>query len=458
MATTFNFELNNKASKKNLYTVMLRVTHNRKIKRTNTLVALSNLNHWDKKKQRVKSLVPNYKKLNSMLDDEIERAKREYIELRNDNQANAENIVNALNGKHSASFVSFISDEIVKMTKSGHIGNAKTYNHLLVKIEGYLETKRKTDLSFSDITPNLILSFTEYLKTTTNTRVKEVRLHPNTIVKILSRFRAVYNKAKVLKLFPRMDDPFEQVSFATVTTVKEKLNQKEVQKIIDLEIEEQSLMWHCRNTFLFSMYCAGIRISDLLQLRWNNIDNGRITYSMSKNHKNRDLILIPQAMQIINLYIDIPHKPDDYIFPFLENSAKYAKYNTFTSRETMPVNVLAILRNKISTETALINKYLKIIRKQCEINKSISNHIARHTFAKLAKEAGTDNLAVKGLLAHSSVSTTERYMGSFSNEQEDTALINVFNCTKNTKILLDRCKTLSEDEALKVLTFIDTMK
>lgn len=52
--------------------------------------------------------------------------------------------------------------------------------------------------------------------------------------------------------------------------------------------------------------------------------------------------------------------------------------------------------------------------------------IAPVSFAKAAKMKGIDNLSVKELLAQSSISVTERYMGDFDTEQNDAALRKVF--------------------------------
>lgn len=59
-----------------------------------------------------------------------------------------------------------------------------------------------------------------------------------------------------------------------------------MERIIALELEEGSLIWHCKNYFLFSYYCAGIRAADLIQLRWRNVtENGRLHYQMGKTTK-----------------------------------------------------------------------------------------------------------------------------------------------------------------------------
>ena len=92
----------------------------------------------------------------------------------------------------------------------------------------------------------------------------------------------------------------------------EKLSDTEMERIIALELEEGSLIWHCKNYFLFSYYCAGIRAADLIQLRWrNDPDNGRLHYQMGKNHKDRDLLLVDQALDILRYYHNDDVKQDE---------------------------------------------------------------------------------------------------------------------------------------------------
>ena len=76
-----------------------------------------------------------------------------------------------------------------------------------------------------------------------------------------------------------------------------------------------------------------------------------------------------------------------------------------------------------------------------EIEKKLSFHISRHSFAKVAKQRGTDNAKLKDLLAHSSVKITEGYMGSFDTAENDRALQHIFQKEESS----------SKDELIKLL-------
>ena len=74
------------------------------------------------------------------------------------------------------------------------------------------------------------------------------------------------------------------------------------------------------------------------------------------------------------------------------------------------------------------------------------SHIARHSFARVAKQHGIDNAQVKELLAHSRLDTTERYMGNFDTAENDKALHEIFdNKEIRSNNLLEQLKQLPKD-------------
>ena len=207
----------------------------------------------------------------------------------------------------------------------------------------------------------------------------------------------------------------------------EKLSDTEMERIIALELEEGSLIWHCKNYFMFSYYCAGIRAADLIQLRWrNDTENGRLHYQMGKNHKDRDLLLVDQALDILRYYHNDDVKQDDYIFPLLDNDAPFAKFVTQADKDRMKPVLRHQLYQQISAKNALINKYLKKIAEKAGITTNLTMHISRHAFTHIAQEAGAESSAIKNSLGHSNLATTERYMGSFDTSKTDNTLRNLF--------------------------------
>ena len=121
----------------------------------------------------------------------------------------------------------------------------------------------------------------------------------------------------------------------------------------------------------FSYYFAGVRISDVLELKWGDIIDGRLYYQMNKNDKPVSLKIPKQAIEILELYKALKSPSNDYIFPFLNKANPNDKRDLF---------------KKMRNATNLFNKYLKRIAKLCDIEKNLSNHIARHSFGNIAGE------------------------------------------------------------------------
>lgn len=80
-------------------------------------------------------------------------------------------------------------------------------------------------------------------------------------------------------------------------------------------------------------------------------------------------------------------------------------------------------------------------------------HISRHAFAHIAQEAGAESSAIKNILGHSNLATTERYMGSFDTAKTDNTLRTLFKKKSNTKSQADdMLNGLSkEEQAIELL-------
>lgn len=92
-----------------------------------------------------------------------------------------------------------------------------------------------------------------------------------------------------------------------------------------------------------------------------------------------------------------------FIFPFLKGF----------ENET---NILK-LSNKIESSVSLINKSLKVIGKEVNINKRLTNHLSRHSITSISKSLGTDVYDLKDMLGHTNIKQTEVYINSINTIQ-----------------------------------------
>ena len=456
MATTFNLELNNKANKQGQYVVFIRVTQNRKIKRVRTTIALRRLADWNKDKKCVRASEPNAKAWNAQLERELEAARQVFRDLNAEGLATTRNIVSRIKDEGAKPTLLAYTEQVrEQMLAGGQIGSWKKYGTFVNLLADYLTNKGKVeDITFKEVNADFVQGFVAYLNTKENERTKG-RLHPNTIAKELRCLRAIVNKAAKLEGYMRpQDNPFNAISIKEVPMAKDRLLAADLEALWAVDLQPMSAKWNARNAFFFSYYCAGIRVGDLLQLRWSNINEGRLQYQMGKNHKPKNVLLVEPALQILEQYKHEGQRSADYIFPYLNSRARYAKAITQEQKDSMPVELKEELFNELWRKNALINKYLKQIAQIAGIEKPLSFHVSRHTFAQQAKRAGTDNAILKGMLNHSSLKVTERYMGEFDTASEDAALRHIFEDKGAAKsqpadtmaALLESLRRLSKEE------------
>ena len=453
--TTFGFMLANHPNRFGYYPVMLRITRERKTKRVKIGLEVKKAD-WNQKAKGYKHFREtshNAAVYNDMLLDILQRHKDAYMELKGDGNATAANIINLVHsGYISDSFLLYAKERTKAIYDAGGIRNWKKYNGFCNKLEAYLKSIRKGDLLFAELTPTFLSGFDAFLHKLPNERHPEQLLHQNTIAVVLNVFKTLVNRAITIddKMKPEQN-PFMKFKYHFLKTEKEKLDAIELDTIRALDLQEGSLIWHCRNYFFFSFYCAGIRAGDLIQLRWCNITTeGRLNYQMGKNHKVRDLKLVQPAIDILAYYKKEGAKPTDYIFPLLDDSEQWCKYITQEQKDVMPSDLKKRMFEVIGAKNALINKELAKIQKLAGLEKRISFHISRHSFAKAAKDAGIDNLEVKALLAHTNLSTTQKYMGEFDTQQNDAALDTIFK-KDDEEMLLKQLQGVNPELLKKVL-------
>ena len=455
---TFTFEIKNRPNRAGKFPIYLRITQNRKHKRIKTTIELNRMNDFNPKAKQdnwIKKQEPNHKKWNDILAKELERGKDAFRKLEEEGMAtSAISSIIAEQGKPS-SFLDYARERTNENFSEGGIRIWRIYNGFCNKLEAFLKENKKTDLPFAELSPALLSKFKSYLHTLHNVREPEKMLHPNTIALNLRIFKTIVNKAVKEGLIKPEKNPFLSFENKTIKTTKEKLTDEELERIKNLELAEGSRIWDARNIFLFSFYCAGIRIGDLLQLRWmNTTPEGRLIYYMGKNHKKRDLLLIQPAKEILQLYWKEGAKPTDYIFPLLDNDQPFAGAIIPEDKETLSPAMKQKLIEQVSSKTSIVNNNLKKIKELAGLNKKLTSHIARHTFAYKAKQAGIPDGRIKGILAHSSLKVTEGYMGEFSTEEDDRVLSSIFEESSPKARIMAKINEMKPEDLERLMDII----
>lgn len=445
MATTFGLNLASHPDKEGNIPIYIRITQNRKSRRIITSVTIRKKSDWNpnaKNSNWIRSSDIDSEKKNETLKLELEAVQKEYEAQKKEGAVSIAKVTRKVKGADvSPNFVEYAQAVTDELKAKGDIRSAKKYQDFTNKMRAY-----RPRVTFADIDTEFIHKFETHLLTLPNQRHPDQMLSVSAVQVQLKTFRAILNRAKDINKLITVN-PFDSFKIHQgEKPVKAKLTKEELDAINALELEVGSLIWHTRNAFMLSFYCAGIRAGDLVQLRWNNVSHdGRISYVMDKNGKIRNLILVRQAKEIIALY-DGVHEKNDYIFPFLDKSAPWFKYVTHEQRKVMPVRIKEQLYAKISSVNTILNKYLGKMEDMAGLEKHISFHVSRHSFAYQASRNDVDSLAIKKALAHTSLQTTETYLGELNDSETDTVLQRMFDDKPDKEKVIKELLAFSDEE------------
>ena len=163
------------------------------------------------------------------------------------------------------------------------------YNKLVKYLKSLHKTNRTEtiDLLFKDITPFFIRELRLYLKNTKDPK----GLSNNTINHYLKVIKSIINHSQHDGHYTYIINPFNSITFSHETREKKVITEDELFKLQNTIIEDAKIDL-VRKMFLFELFSNGMRISDILLLRWNNFDTAqkRVKYKMFKTD---ELIRIP---------------------------------------------------------------------------------------------------------------------------------------------------------------------
>lgn len=245
---------------------------------------------------------------------------------------------------------------------------------------------RGNHLYFDEIDQNLLRDFEAFLMSlgnVNNTRHKKFEF--------LGKFYTdAINDGKA-----RDPNPFKLYKIQTKPVKKEKLTEAEVQAIEDLKLKPGPVN-DARNLFLFSYYCKGNRFETCITCRRDMVAGGRVIFKTNKGEKFVSVKIHSRLQGIIDQY------PGDgpYLFPYIKQPPQ-------TKKEHIGV---------IDSLNVIVNRNLKTVAALAGIQKELTFHIARHTFAFHLKKVTNNLHVIQESLGHSKQSTTEIYLKNLDDE------------------------------------------
>ena len=393
--------LRKKKNKAGLCPIAIRITKDRK----STFVSIGqyiNEKYWDERNRAVRKSHPNSNTINNYILSKVAEANRKTLEaeMKPEYQTVSE-IRNKVIVKKELDFFAVSDIHLQNLKGRNKHHQYDTEIGRLKKLKAFL---KKDELSFSKLTPSLLKRFEGYL-------LENQKRSPRTVVNYLILIRTIYNLAISESIVDRGRYPFGKgkVTIRIPESQKIGLNKEEIQKLeaaSNLSEAQQNAVY----VWLISFYFAGIRIGDVLQLKWSDFVDSRLLYRMDKNSKLVSLKIPEKAKKIFAIYQKLETQ-NDLIFPYLENT-------NLRNPEEVSVRTQSVTRN--------LNRCLKRTADQLGIKKNMSMHIARHSFGNISGDKIPIQMLQK-LYRHSSVTTTIRYQANFIHKDADDALDKVLN-------------------------------
>jgi integrase/recombinase XerD len=138
-------------------------------------------------------------------------------------------------------------------------------------------------------------------------------------------------------------------------------------------------------TLLMTTYAAGLRVSEAVHLKVNDIDSQRMMLRVvqGKGQKDRYVMLSPRLLESLRAYWKL-ERPTEWLFPGRIPGEPITRYAV-----------------ELACQKA---------RRRCDIRKPITPHSLRHAFATHLLEAGTDVRTIQLLMGHRGLATTARYL------------------------------------------------
>lgn len=254
-------------------------------------------------------------------------------------------------------------------TNSNFIDYYKNYqeNHktksrkLSACLKHLLDFTESKNLKFASITEEFLINFKNYLEQ----KVKGET--PHGYFKALSRVLKQAKKEKYI-----VENPATDIRVARqAINIKNTLTLEEIEQLIKTECSNDIV----KRAFLFSCF-TGIRFGDIITIRWEDLKTNTITTLDFIQNKTNKPVSIPLNTTAIGLLGGIEKQGIIFKMP--------------TSNGT--------------------NKVLKYWVKQAGINKKITFHCSRHSFATNVLSKTDDLLSVSKLLGHTSMKETQKYV------------------------------------------------
>lgn len=235
-------------------------------------------------------------------------------------------------------------------------------------------------------------------------QIAKIGYNPKSQARLLSGIRGFYN-------FLLLEDyistnPADLVEAPKIQrNLPEILSEEEIDSLLS-EIDRSTKEGERNRVIIETLYGCGLRVSELITLKISDLFLlESVIKVQGKGDKQRYIPLADSTKSIIKYYLDEIRSD----FPFISGE-----------EDTLFVN----RRGKQLTRVMIFTIIKQLVEK-AGINKKISPHTFRHSYATHLLEGGADLLDIQQLLGHASIATTEIYLHTEQSKLKD--VINNFH-------------------------------
>ena len=364
---------------------------------------------WDQKKERAKGNSTEANKLNRELDELVDKIRGIKKEIESKDQLPTSGVITYRLRRNTA------SQRTITRLFNGHIDQCRErigygmapstvtrYETVLKHLQHFIQVKyRMTDYPLKAIDHKFIKDFEHYLITVR-------RCNLNSTGKYLNNFKTFIRIALFNGWINK--NPFDRIKIRTEEVDRDFLTEDELNVLIEKDFTSERLA-KVKDIYLFCCF-TGCAYTDASRLTADDIvpgSRGQRCLKVKRKKTNKTSL------------IPLSEIPESIIDKYKEDPVCQITHTL------LPMN-----------SNQKMNEYLKEIAAICGIEKNLTTHTARHTFATIGLTSGVPIEVVSSWLGHSNISMTRHYariVESLSSQEMDKVASKFSSKASTTKVI-----------------------
>lgn len=300
--------------------------------------------------------------------------------------------------------VSYHYNQLIKnLHKRKQIGTANSYEYSQKSLMEFVKGTGRgkfDNLTLFDITPDWLKDYEQYLVDDNGKSIATVGIY-------LRALRAVFNKAIEEKEIDQDFYPFgkRRYQIPATSNVKKALTKDQLRTLYTStpETPEQQ---KAKDFWLFSYFCNGMNTKDVAELRFKDIEDGKIHFVRAKTKRTTKAKLKPVTVYLnefttnfISQYGNKNPSPENLVFDIISDNQSTIEQH-----------------NAINNFNRYLGQHLKRFGKSIGLPETISPYWARHTFATNSLRKGASMEFMQEAMGHGNKGTTQRYFAGFDDD------------------------------------------